>query len=124
MGLIEQARKDIAQITQNGGDFAIDMVFTSPDGDVANVKGLHTRHHLGINDQGLPINSRNVHVSISETALTDAEYPYRNDDNEVYLKNHRVDAADSSGVVRAYKVEQWHQDETVGLIVCILGDYE
>lgn len=124
MGIIEQARKDIAQITQNGNDFAIDLVFTSPEGDVANIKGLHTRHHLGINDQGLPVNSRNVHVSISETAFTDAEYPFRNDQDEVDLKNHRVDAKDSSGITRTYIVNQWHQDETVGLVVCILGDYE
>lgn len=124
MGLIEQARQDIADITQNLNDFGIQMVLTAPDATTATVTGLHTRHHLGVDTDGNMVNSRNVHVSISEAALIASGYTYRNADNEVDLKNHRVTAADSSGEDRHYKITQWHQDETVGLIVIILGDYE
>ena len=124
MGLIEQARIDIARITQNLNEFGVNIDLVARTGEPASVTGLHTRHHLGVDSDGNMINSRNVHISICEDALIDADYPYRNSSNEVDFKNHRATVIDSSGEPRLYKVTQWHQDETIGLIVIILGDYE
>jgi len=124
MGLIEQARIDIARITQNLNEFGVNINLIARTGETASVTGLHTRHHLGVDSEGNMINSRNVHISISEDALIAANYPYRDSNDEVDFKSHRANVIDSSGELRLYKVTQWHQDETIGLIVIILGDYE
>jgi hypothetical protein len=68
------------------------------------------------------VNTKNAHIAISEKFLSDASYPYRNLSGEVSLKNHRIAVADSTGLVKNYVIREIFPDETIGLIVCILGD--
>jgi hypothetical protein len=41
----------------------------------------------------------------------------------VALQGHKVAVADSTGVVKNYVVREQYPDETIGLIVLILGTY-
>ncbi len=126
-GLIEQAKADVLAITSNPDEFGISMTFTAPEpgNETATVVGLHTKHYIGINEEGIAVNTKNAHISVSESLLTDAGYPVRNiTSGEVVLKNHKVSVKDSTGVVKNYVIEEWFPDETIGLIVCILGELE
>lgn len=121
MGLIEQAQADIRKITSNLNDFGVQLFLQAPNGSTAEIVGFHSKHHLKISTEGAAVNGRNAHASFSEKLLTDVNYPVRNADNEVDLKGHKLTAKDSTGINKTYVIEQYFQDETVGLIVCILG---
>ncbi len=124
MSLTEQARKDIQRITSDLQAFGVTMTFTSPDADTASVVGLHTKHHLGIDDEtGAPINAKTASVSVAEKLLTDLSYPVRNQNGEVSLDGHLVKVKDSTGSEKTYLCSEWFPDEKVGLIVVILQDY-
>lgn len=126
MGIIAQAQKDIAQITGDLNAFGVQMTMTSPDGSQsATFTGLHTKHHLGVDTDGNKINSRTVSMAFSEGNLMGANgnYPLRDSNGEVNLKQHLVTAADSTGNTKKYMVQSFMPDETVGFIIVILEDY-
>lgn len=123
MGLMNQAKADIEQITGSLGEFGVELTFTAPDLSVASVVGLHVKHHTGFDEQGFPVNSKIASAAVSEKFLTDVSYPVRVN-GEVNLKGHKVTAKDSTGTVVEYVIRNWFPDEAIGLIVCILGDYE
>jgi hypothetical protein len=123
MSLLDQVRKDIQQITGNSAEFGVQLTLTSPSSVVAGVIGLHAKHHTGFDAEGFPVNSKIASVAISEQLLVDLNYPLRIN-GEVNLKNHRISAKDSTGILQHYTIREFFPDETVGLIVCILGDYE
>ena len=122
-----QARKDWQRIISSGG-FEEDIIFKTPDSVVpfveVTVQGLATKHHLSVDSDGNAVSSKNVHITISEDSLATAGYPVRNSNKEVSLIDHKVDYTDSTGVLKNYVVLQCFPDETVGVITCILGDYE
>ena len=144
MGLLDQARADIVQITSDLAGFAVELTFFAPvsaaepvyddtydetygaaDGGILSitVNGLHSKHHMAIDSEnGRPVNSRNAHVSFAEALMVG--YPLRNSDGEVTLKKHKVRVKDSTGRSVMYSIRTWHPDETVGLITCILGDFK
>lgn len=125
MGLTDRAKKDIERITSDLNGFGVAMIFTAPTGETTDVVGIKKQHHLGIDPNlGTPINSKTATVSVSEKFLTDAGYPVRNADGIVAMQRHLVDVKDSTGISEKYIVEQWFPDETIGLIVFILGKYK
>lgn len=126
MSLTELAKADIEQITSNSDEWGIALSFQAPapGSETAEVKGLATKHRINIDSEGLPTNSKNASCTVSEKFLTDAGYPVRNSKNEVALQDHRVRWTDSSGLLCEYIISQWFPDEKLGLIVCILEDYE
>ncbi|MCM8906772.1 hypothetical protein, partial [Tenacibaculum finnmarkense] len=106
------------------GGFQVDIQLETANGDkIVDIKGLATKHFINYDSDGLPINSKNVHVNISEKDLTDLGYIVRNAKHEVALLNHKVRFKDSTDVVRSYKVSENYPDETLGLIVCILTSF-
>lgn len=122
--LLNRARLDAKKYITRGG-FEEDITLIAPNGGpTLETKGWATKHWINFESDGNPINSKNAHICIDETLLTEAGYPLRNSDQEVHLKNHRVAVKDSSGIVKNYIVNEWFPDETLGLIVCILGDYQ
>ncbi|MBL4810566.1 MAG: hypothetical protein JKY43_10980 [Phycisphaerales bacterium] len=123
MGLIDQAKKDIEQITSNLSDFGVQLTLTAPGSEIASVIGIHAKHHTGFDAEGFPVNSKIASVAISEQFLLDQGYPTRIN-GEVNLKKHIVKAKDSTGIEQIYVIREFFPDETIGLIVCILGDYE
>lgn len=121
---LNRARKDVLKYVTKGG-FEEDIVLSTPDNSHSlQLKGLASKHWINYDADGGSINSKNAHICISEETLTNSGYPVRNAQNEVHLMRHKVDVKDSSGVVKNYVIKEWFPSETVGLIVCILGDYE
>jgi hypothetical protein len=123
MGLYEQAKKDIEQITSNTNEWAEVITFIAPDLTTATITGLRSKIHLGVDTDGAMVNSRKTHISFSEKFLTDAGYPVRNDAGEVNIIAHRVNVKDSTGTIKKYVVQNIFPDETVGLIACTLEDF-
>lgn len=123
MGLIEQAQQDIRAITTNTSDWSVSIQLTAPDLSVLNTNGLHTKHHLSYDTEGNMINYKNAHISISEDEFIDSGYPYRDSSGEVNLSGHLCVVKDSTRQDKEYVIREWYPDETVGLIVMILGEY-
>jgi hypothetical protein len=123
MSLRDRAKADIEQITANTAEFAIEMTWTAPTAETCTVNGLHTRHHLAVDTDGNPVNSRKAHVSVSEKYFTDAGYPIRTSNGDVNLDGHIVVVNDSNGTPRSYQIQEWFPNEDIGLITCILTEY-
>ena len=122
MSLLERAREDIKTITTDLNGFAVSMVFIIGGTEYPPVTGLHTKHHLGFNAELQKwANVKNAHISVAESEFIRIDYPLRNAAGEVFMQYHKVRVADSTGEERLYNVDQWFPDETVGLIMCILG---
>lgn len=125
MGLLEQAKKDTEAINTNLNDWSALQYWTNPGATkTATVKGRHVKHHMGFDLEGKLVRTKNASCSFSEQTMVDAAYPIRNAKGEVDLKNHLVNIVDSTGTLYKYIVEQWLPDETIGMVVCILGAYE
>ena len=122
MNLLDAIKRDIAQIQNNGNEYAVDCTFTTITNTTFTIKGVHTKHHLGVDTDGLPINSKTASISFSETNLP-VNISIRNNANEVRMINWRVSVKDSTGVTAQYVVREVFPDEMLGTIVCILGDY-
>ena len=108
-------------------EWSNELIFIAPNAETATVQGLSSKHHLSVDPEtGLPVNSTNIHISVAESVILDANesYPTRNANDEIYLKDHLVSFADSSGTVKQYKINENFPDETLDLIVCILGEFE
>lgn len=121
MGLIDQARLDIASILTNLDGFGQSITLTHPNGKVITTVGLHKKIRLGVDTEGNIINSLTATVTLSDTDLVAQNYPYRNSKGEVDLAKHKVSIPDVTGIIRTYNMQSWHPDETLGLIVCYLN---
>lgn len=122
--LLNRARKDAKKYVTKGG-FQEEIILKTADSSIELITtGLATKHWINFDADGASINSKNAHICLSEDELVSNNYPVRNSDNEVYLMNHKVSIKDSTGVLKNYVIKEWFPDETLGLIVCILGDYE
>lgn len=124
MSLLDQIRLDIEQITSNDQEFAVSATFTDLSGGTATINVIHSKHHMAQDTQGIRVNSKNAHISFAENNLTADGYTVRNAAGEVAMINHRVTVKDSTGIDKDYVIREAYPDEMVGLIVCILGDYE
>ena len=125
MGLIDQATQDWQRFSSDTEGWGVSINIETPSGSQnVDIAGLATKHHIGIDAEGNLINTKNAHISFAEKLLTDEGYPVRNTEGEVALFNHRVNYADSTGVIKKYVIREWFPDETVGVIVCILGDFD
>lgn len=122
-GLLNKARRDSKKYITKGG-FEENISLQTANGLISiETTGFVSKHHINFGTDGSAINAKNAHICISEEELVLKAYPVRNFQNEVYLLNHKVLAEDSSGVVKKYIIKEWFPDETLGLIVCILSDY-
>lgn len=119
-----KARRDAKKYVTKGG-FEENIILKSADGfNTLETTGFVSKHWINFDTDGNAANSKNAHICVDEDLLVAGNYPVRNSDNEVFLRDHRVTAPDSSGVTKEYVIIEWFPDETLGLIVCILGDYE
>lgn len=126
MGLTDKAIADVKRFTTDSNGWGVSALFTAPDNQTANINVHHVKHNLGVDTDGNMINSKKAHVSFSESALADANpnYIIRDARKEVNMKGHRINVADSTGIVKNYIVKSTYPDEKIGLIVVILDDYE
>lgn len=122
--IFELAKRDAKHFLQKGG-FEENIVLTTPSGDKSlSLTGFATKHHINFDTDGLPVNGKNAHVTVDEKYLVDNGYPVRNAKSEITLLKHKVSVPDSSGLVKNYVVKENFPDETLGLIVLILGDFK
>ena len=122
--LMNMARKDAKKINKSLG-WESDIELSTPNGDLTlNLKGIHTKHNLTIDDLGQRVNGKNAHILIDESDLVSNDYPYRNKTGNIALESHLVNVADSEGVVKKFKINETFPSETLGLIVCVLGDID
>lgn len=126
MGLLDRIKADAQKHTSNPNDFGVAITFTAPDSPpvVVTVYGTTTKHCIQADRQGVATLGKNASCTVSEQLLTDEDYPVRNDNDEVYLKGHKVTWTDSAGLTLTYIIDKWYSDEKLGLIVCILGNYK
>jgi len=123
-GRILQAARKHAKMYVTRGGFQEVITLSTPDKMTSiTVTGYATKHHIGIDTDGLPVNTKNVHIALNEDDLVAQNYPVRNNKQEVRLRTHLVDVVDSTGIVKNYVINEVFPDETLGLIVCVLGDY-
>lgn len=123
MSLIDTINSDIAKMTSNNKEFGVSIELIAPTLETITINGIHTKQHLGIDTDGNMVNSKKASIAFSESLLI-APYPVRNANKEVDLLNHLINVKDSTGIIKNYIVQQWFPDETIGLIVCILEDYD
>lgn len=120
--ILQLAKRDSKHFVNNGG-FQVEIELVTPTKDrVLSLTGFATKHWINFDTDGNPVNSKNVHICIDEAVLLANGYPYRAKNTEIFLKNHFVKFADSSGVTKNYVIRENFPNETLGLIVCILGD--
>ena len=125
MGMLEQAQADIKRIRTDPNGFNRLITFISKDGvSTTKVRGMHSKINMAVDTEGQNVNSKKATVSISESSLTDFGYPTRDQKGECILKDDKIDVVDSTGVLCHYIIREVFPDETVGLIVCVLGDFE
>jgi hypothetical protein len=126
MGILDFARKDWKIILGSKMDFSVDITITNPKtGETAQVVGLASKHWFKVDfETGMIVNTRNAHINISEAELIAAYFPTRNAAGEVNIKGCIIKVADSTGIEKEYVITQAHPDETVGVLVCLLGDYK
>jgi len=127
MNILDLARQHARQILgDQATGFAVPITFIAPTGETATGSGTHAKIHRGIDPQtGVEINVKKSHVTVNEAAFfTEQGYPVRTSQGDVNLRNHKVQVADSTGIVYTYMVDEWFPDQTLGIIVVILKDFE
>ncbi len=117
---LSQMRRDLRGHLE--ASMSVDLTITPPAGSSVTISGYGTSHHMSYDpNTGRPVSSKNAHCSFFEKTLTDAGYTVRVSD-EVNLIGHKVSYIDSAGIERNYRINESYPDETLGLIVCILGE--
>ena len=126
MGVLgDRAKEDWQRITTDLSGWGTDIKLSTPDGlTTVDIVGLATKHHIGIDTEGNLMNVKNAHISFSEKLVIDAGFSIRNANDEVYLEDFRATYKDSRGVDKTYVIREWMPDETLGVILCLLGDYK
>jgi hypothetical protein len=124
MGLMDEIKQDIQDITGNSNEFGVAITFTNPDNtQTITVTGTASKHYMQFDfESGKNVNSQNAHVSVSEQVFISNNYKIRNASGKVSMKKHRVSYVDSVGVSGSYEVIEAFPDEAIGLIVFILGE--
>lgn len=121
--LLNRARKDSKKYVTTGG-FEENICIQTPDGlKSLSTTGFVSKHWINFDTDGNAANSKNAHICLDEDKLVLGNYPVRNLNQEVFLLKHRVTVKDSSGLDKKYVIIETFPNETLGLIVCILGDY-
>lgn len=126
--LIDQIRNDIQNILtdKNGSPAVVPITFTTVgiDPTVTRIcNGTAIKHNTGLNEFGMKISAATARVTVSESALIATGYPTRNSGNKLNIQNHLLSFIDSTGQLYNAVIRTTQSDETTGMIVCILGDY-
>lgn len=121
--ILERAVRDANRIVMKGGFQDDDILISNPDNSITvSTPGFRTKHWINYDNEGNSSDTKNAHVCISESDLVLKGITVRNAIQEVALKNYFVQVKDNTGIVKKYVVRRNYPDETLGLIVLILGD--
>lgn len=120
--ILERANRDANRIVMQGG-FQDDILISTPDNLIeVSTTGFRTKHWINYDNEGNSTDTKNAHVCVSENDLVAKGIQVRNAIQEVALKNYFVKVKDNTGILKKYVVRRNYPDETLGLIVLILGD--
>jgi len=126
MSLFDIIKRD-AKFIVNSGGYQIPITFTNKDrSKTVTINGWAVKVVNFFDTDGNQVNTKKVQCTIDELALVSQGYPVRTNKKgieEVDLIDHFVDFADSTGVVKNYKVRENLPDENLGLITLWCGDY-
>ena len=123
--MIETAQAAVKRIRTDPNGFTKSLQFTAADGiTMATIRGMSAVIHLGVDNQGEFVNTRKAHISFSESSLSDTGFPVRDQNGTLIIKGNRVDVIDSTGEIEQYVIREIYPDEAVGLLVCMLGDFQ
>lgn len=125
MGLMEQLKADLEQITSNTNEFAVTLDFKSPTGIEATVSGLGSDHSNAYDLEGNAVSGKFTHVTVAEKLLTDLNYPTRSANIAEFLdlRKHYVTVHYADGRVKKYIVDDQRPDYTINLHTLILSEY-
>lgn len=122
--ILQNAYRDANRIVMQGG-FQDDILISNPGNSITvSTTGFRTKHWINYDNEGNSTDTKNAHVCVSESDLVLKGITVRNNIQEVALKNYFVQVKDNTGILKKYVVRRNYPDETLGLIVLILGDTE
>ena len=125
MGLNDRAKEDLQTYTSDPNGWGTSILLENADNsESVTLFGLAVKHHLGINTEGNFANVKTAHISFSEQLVIDAGFVIRNSEGEVHMPKYKATFADNRGVQVKYIIREWFPDESLGSILCFLGDYK
>lgn len=121
--LLDLVKRDAKRFVNFGG-YEESISMTTPNRSLTiTITGWAVKHHISFDSDGNQVNTKNARATIDEDVLVANGYPVRNNKKEISLLRHLISYKDSSGIVKDYYVRENFPDETLGMIVLILGDY-
>ena len=120
--LLARARHDAKKIVTNLG-FQSDVFLINPMSMAfIQLKGLTSKHWIKFDTDGSPINAKNVHLNLVEEDIQALGFETRGKNGNVKLIDYYVIVQDSTNVYKNYQVKEVYPNESLGLIVFILGN--
>lgn len=120
--LLARARQDAKKIVTNSG-FQNDVFLINPlSMNFIQLKGLTSKHWLQLDSDGSPINAKNVHLNLIEKDIQELGFETRGKNGNVNLLDYYVIVQDSTNNYKKYQVKEVYPNESLGLIVFILGN--
>lgn len=102
--------------------FNLDLSFTAPlpSTETATAKGIGTNRHILMITDGQEMNTRVVHIGVSEAEIlaNNVNYPTRDSQDYIDLVGHRVSFRDARDTVLNYRITEHMPDDTTGMIMC------
>ena len=120
--LLARARQDAKKIVTNLG-FQSDVFLINPlSMAFIQLKGLTSKHWIQFDTDGSPINAKNVHLNLVEEDIQALGFETRGKNGNVKLIDYYIIVQDSTNVYKKYQVKEVYPNESLGLIVFILGN--
>lgn len=120
--LLAQARKDAKHVVTKLGFQNDVFLINNLSMNFIQLKGLTSKHWLQLDSDGSPINAKNVHLNLIEKDIQDLGFETRGKNGNVNLLDYYVIVQDSTNNYKKYQVKEVYPNESLGLIVFILGN--
>ena len=120
--LLAQARKDAKHVVTKLGFQNDVFLINNLSMNFIQLKGLTSKHWIKFDTDGSPINAKNVHLNLVEEDIQALGFETRGKNGNVKLIDYYVIVQDSTNVYKKYQVKEVYPNESLGLIVFILGN--
>ena len=120
--LLAQARKDAKHVVTKLGFQNDVFLINNLSMNFIQLKGLTSKHWIKFDTDGSPINAKNVHLNLVEEDIQALGFETRGRNGNVKLIDYYVIVQDSTNVYKNYQVKEVYPNESLGLIVFILGN--
>ena len=120
--LLAQARKDVKHVVTKLGFQNDVFLINNLSINFIQLKGLTSKHWIQFDSDGSPINAKNVHLNLIEKDIQELGFETRGKNGNVNLLDYYVIVQDSTNNYKKYQVKEVYPNESLGLIVFILGN--